>query len=285
MAGYYFYQSAALNMRRHIEETNFLYHINLFDWPIEHGHADYWEFTIVTDGRIDNCCNGQVRTYGANTAFSATTGDVHRLLAADDAPVRYINIMVKEAYLQNTLEQIAPGLLAHLRSGSFSLTLQSDKIKEIEQILLQVNYSSPEQYKENDRLICAAFLQLISAALQHLTASPFKVPPVLERLNRLVQNNELLACNVNDLCHKLGYSRVQLNTMFRKHFGISPHEYLIDQKFNYASKLLLTTNMTVAEIAYTIGYSNPMQFYTTFKKLFSATPDRYRKMRYAPPQQ
>ena len=45
MVGYYFYQSAVHSMLPHIDNMNFLYHINLFDWPIEHGHSDYWEFT------------------------------------------------------------------------------------------------------------------------------------------------------------------------------------------------------------------------------------------------
>lgn len=278
MVGYYFYQSAALSMLPHIDNMNFLYHINLFDWPIEHGHSDYWEFTIVTTGAIDNCCNGTVRTYGTNSVFVATTKDVHHLLASGSEPVRYINIMVREQYLKDVLPSIAPGILEHLYTERAALTLSGIRVSEIEQILLQVNYSNPDQYRENDDLICSAFLLLLSAILQQITTVPLKVPPALELLNRLVQSNELLNCNVNDLCRLLGYSRVQLNTMFKRHFGTTPHKYLTDYKFNYACKLLLNTNKTVTEISYAIGYSNPMQFYATFKKLYNSTPDKYRKL-------
>ena len=281
MVKYHFYQSAALSFRPHIEKMNFLYHINLFDWPIEHGHSDYWEFTIVTGGTIDNCCNGKVRTYGVNSVFKATTQDVHRLLAAGTEPVRYINIMVREPYLQALLDALEPGLFARLLADTPRVTLSASRVSEIEQILLQVNYSNSDQYRENDALICSAFLLLLSAVIQRMTVAPLKVPPALEQLNRLTQSNELLTCNVNDLCRLLGYSRVQLNTVFKKHFGITPHKYLIDYKFTYAGKLLLNTNKTVTEIAYTIGYSNPMQFYATFKKLFSLTPDKYRKLGHA----
>lgn len=281
MISYFFHQSAALNMRAYADKMNFLYHINLFDWPIEHGHSDYWEFTIVTNGAIDNCCNGKVRTYGIDSVFLATTQDVHRLLAAGAEPVRYINIMVREPYLKTLLEAAAPGLYDRLLTDAPALTLPANRVSEIEQILLQVNYSNPDQYRENDALICSAFLLLLSSLLLQTTAAPFRVPPALEHLNRLVQSNELLACNVNDLCRMLGYSRVQLNTLFKRHFGTTPHKYLIDYKFSYAGKLLLNTNKTVTEIAYTIGYSNPMQFYSTFKKLFGTTPDKYRKLGYA----
>ena len=276
MIEYYFYQSAALNMVQYAAEIDFLYHINLFDWPIEHGHKDYWEFTIMTNGQIDNCSNGKVRTYGANSVFIATTGDVHRLLASGVEPVRYINIMVKESFLQNTVERLSPGLLDYLRSDDFSLTLSGNKISEIEQILLQVNYTNPEQYKENDKFICSAFLLLVSAILFSRATTSLNISPYLVLLNQFAQNNELLTCNVNDLCKKLGYSRGQLNNLFKKHFGITPHEYLIEYKFNHARRLLVNTNMTISEIAFAIGYANPMQFYTTFKKLFGVTPNRYR---------
>ena len=263
-------------MVQYAAEIDFLYHINLFDWPIEHGHKDYWEFTIMTNGQIDNCSNGKVRTYGANSVFIATTGDVHRLLASGVEPVRYINIMVKESFLQNTVERLSPGLLDYLRSDDFSLTLSGNKISEIEQILLQVNYTNPEQYQENDKFICSAFLLLVSAILFSRATTSLNISPYLVLLNQFAQNNELLTCNVNDLCKKLGYSRGQLNNLFKKHFGITPHEYLIEYKFNHARRLLVNTNMTISEIAFAIGYANPMQFYTTFKKLFGVTPNRYR---------
>ena len=283
MIEYYFYQSANLNMVQHASDINFLYHINLFVWPIEHGHKDYWEFTIVTNGTINNCCNGKVKRYGTNSIFVATTQDVHRLLAFGSDPVRYINIMVKETFLQNTINRFSPKMLEYLRSEDFSLTLPGNKVSEIEQILLQVNYSNPQQFRENDKLTCSAFLLLISHILLNYANDSLTVAPYLIFLNQLAQSGELLTCNVNDLCVKLGYSRVQLNLVFKKHFGISPHEYLVEYKFNHAKKLLVNTNMTVSEIAYCIGYSNPMQFYATFKKLFGVTPNQYRKIKHTSP--
>lgn len=169
----------------------------------------------MTGGTIDNCCNGKVRTYGVNSVFKATTQDVHRLLAAGTEPVRYINIMVREPYLQTLLDALEPGLFARLLADTPRVTLSASRVSEIEQILLQVNYSNSDQYRENDALICSAFLLLLSAVIQRMTVAPLKVPPALEQLNRLTQSNELLTCNVNDLCRLLGYSRVQLNTVFK----------------------------------------------------------------------
>lgn len=281
MVKYYFSDSVNLNLTEYADKINFLYHINLFDWPIEHGHADYWEFTIVTAGSIQNCCNGKMKTYNANSVFVATTSDVHRLLSANGEAVRYINIMVKESYLQKTLNAISPELLPYIASDQFELTLSGNKISEIEQILLHINYVNANLYKENEKLTCSAFLLLLSDILLSQTVDSLRGSSYLILLNQLAQNNTLLTFNVNSLSKALGYSRVRLNALFKKNFGVTPHEYLVEYKFNHASRLLVNTTMTISEIAYTIGYSNPMQFYATFKKIYKVTPNQYRKLRHS----
>ena len=44
-----------------------------------------------------------------------------------------------------------------------------------------------------------------------------------------------------------------------------------------AANLLLQTDDTVEEIAESMGFSNPSQFYRQFKKQFHMTPHEYRK--------
>ncbi len=282
MIDYLFSNNANLTTVQHSEEINFLYHINLVDWPTEHRHKDYWEFTIITNGTINNRINGKHRIYNENSVFVATTENTHSLFAADSNPIRYINIMVKEKFLLSLINSLCPELLNYLISDKFSLTLSNQKISEIEKILLRINYTDPNRYRDNDNLACSAFLLLVTEIILKQIPPSSAAPPYLASLNLLAQNNELLTYNVNDLSSALGYSRIQLNALFKKHFGISPHKYLINYKLNYAQKLLLNTTLTVSEIAYEIGYSTPMQFYETFKKTFGVTPNQFRKSRTNP---
>ena len=82
---------------------------------------------------------------------------------------------------------------------------------------------------------------------------------------------------MNNLCEELGYSRTQLNALFKKAFDLTPHDYLTNYKFMYAKNLLLNTNLSIANIAYKIGFSNTMQFYVNFKKIFGVTPAKFRE--------
>ncbi len=278
MLEYNFYHNVNPRMMKHISEIDFLYHINTYDWPTKHGHKDYWEFTIVTKGSLRNQCNGRETIYSANTLFVSTTHTVHQVLAVNNKPLRYINIMVKEDLLLRMLKIISPAFIQHLSSKDFHLTLSDNTINEIEQILLRVNYYNVEQdYKENNNLLCSAFLLIISVILLDHATDSLQVPTHFLALNQLAQSNDLLTCNVNDLCRMMNLSRVQLNHLFKKCYGVTPHDYLIKHKFNHACKLLANTNMTVAAIASSVGYSNTTQFHTTFRKLFDMTPAQYRK--------
>ena len=93
-----------------------------------------------------------------------------------------------------------------------------------------------------------------------------------------MQNKEFLSYKIPDLCAKLNYSKSQLNRVFQKRYGVSPHEYLIDYKFRYARNLLSHSKMKVIDIATQVGYKNLSQFNVIFKKKFGVTPSEYRKM-------
>ncbi len=276
MVSYLFRQNVSLNLIPNIDEINFYHHINLFDWQTEHSHLDYWEFTLVTNGTIINFVNGKEKIYKAGMVFVATTSDCHYLKAADNQPVRYITLLVKENFILNVLKTLGFNRFTFERTEN-SLTLSNSKLAEIEELLQHIDYSNSQKYKEHDKLACSVLLDLLSAFAAQESFYSLKTTPWQQKLNQLAQNEKLLGFDVNNLCRELGYSRTQLNTLFKKAFDLTPHDYLVNYKFMYAKNLLLNTNLSVANIAYKVGFSNTMQFYANFKKIFGVTPARFRE--------
>ncbi len=273
MVNYLFKQNVSLNLLPLIDKISFFHHINLFDWPIEHSHGDYWEFTIVTNGYITNCSNGQEKIYGSGMVFVATTSDCHFLRAKNNQQVRYITLLVKEDFILNAVK------ILNLNKAVFetALSLSNSKLAEIEDILQHIDYSNSQKYAEHDKLACAVFLDLLSAFTSVESFYNLKTTPWQQKLNRLAQDETLLSFDVNNLCRELGYSRTQLNTLFKKAFDLTPHDYLTNYKLMYAKNLLLNTNLSIANIAYKIGFSNTMQFYVNFKRIFGMTPATFRE--------
>ena len=146
MVNYLFRQNISLNLIPLLDEINFYHHINLFDWPIEHSHQDYWEFTIVTNGTIINCVNGKEKICEAGTVFVATTSDSHFLKSRNKQQVRYITLLAKEKFILNALKTLNLG--REVFDGN--LTLSNRKIAEIEDLLQHIDYSNSQKHKEHD---------------------------------------------------------------------------------------------------------------------------------------
>ena len=54
------------------EKMDYTYNILNFEFPQEHSHADYWEFTILLDGEINHYLNGKREVYKKGTNVIST---------------------------------------------------------------------------------------------------------------------------------------------------------------------------------------------------------------------
>ncbi len=90
-------------------------------------------------------------------------------------------------------------------------------------------------------------------------------------LNRIVSGKELASAifRSTDYCLKL----------FQKEFGTTPYAYQIERKIQAARTLLSDTNMSIGDIAETLGYSDMHYFSNLFKQKTGLRPLQYRKLR------
>lgn len=83
--------------------------------------------------------------------------------------------------------------------------------------------------------------------------------------------------SVTDVANSIFLNPIYLNRIFKKENGLSISQWIIKERMELASTLLLTTDKPAADIAYQIGYNNYPYFSTVFKKYFGTTPSQYVK--------
>ncbi|MFC4598724.1 helix-turn-helix domain-containing protein [Cohnella hongkongensis] len=79
------------------------------------------------------------------------------------------------------------------------------------------------------------------------------------------------------LSERFGISGKYLSRLFKEEFGLKFVDFLIDLRIRQARKQLTETNDSVQEIAERLGYSSPISFARTFKKVVGVPPGDYRK--------
>ena len=78
--------------------------------------------------------------------------------------------------------------------------------------------------------------------------------------------------NVEDLGKDMGLSRVQLYRKIKSLTNYSPNELLRIARLKKAASLLASSDMTVSEIGYEVGFSSPSYFAKCYKELFGESP-------------
>ena len=100
-----------------------------------------------------------------------------------------------------------------------------------------------------------------------------------ERLRRVldyIHDNLAEDLSLTAMADLAAMSATQFSKAFKKEVGQSPLQYVIAQRLELASVLLKTSQLTVAEVAYRVGYQDLSRFGQHFKRKFGTTPATFR---------
>lgn len=102
-----------------------------------------------------------------------------------------------------------------------------------------------------------------------------KVKTLKAELTNHLESHETL----KSMADRYGMSLTALKDCFKAVYGKPIHTFLREYRMQAATKLLITTKLSIAEIAGTVGYENPNKFSTAFKEIIGMSPSNYRKFR------
>ncbi|MBQ8658978.1 MAG: helix-turn-helix domain-containing protein [Clostridia bacterium] len=89
---------------------------------------------------------------------------------------------------------------------------------------------------------------------------------------------------LKDFADRFNFSTVYFNTIFKNYTGLTFRKYQQKLRCEKAKKMLETTDKTVADICWEVGYQDSKQFFVLFKRIVGITPSEYRKKyRKSPP--
>lgn len=118
-----------------------------------------------------------------------------------------------------------------------------------------------------------AEVDIVVSADGSSTPDSFFLNRFMKAMDKNLSNTKL---KIDDLGDELGLSRVQLYRKVKALTGKTPVEILRETRLKRAMLLLKTTDKTVAEIAYEVGFATPGYFSSCFKKQFDKYPTEIR---------
>lgn len=92
---------------------------------------------------------------------------------------------------------------------------------------------------------------------------------------KYIQFNYSHNISIDDIAKAVGVSRSHLYRVFMSNVGQSPIDYLTNYQINEACVLLRESNLSIAEIAVSVGFFDQFYFSRVFKKNKGVPPSRY----------
>ena len=100
---------------------------------------------------------------------------------------------------------------------------------------------------------------------------------VLKNMIGFIQKSYKEKITLNDIAKAGAVGQSKCCKLFKKHIGTTPNAYLIQYRLHQSTWYLKSTDMTVSQIAYVVGFSGSSYFAEAFKKRYGKAPSEYKK--------
>lgn len=133
--------------------------------------------------------------------------------------------------------------------------------------------------------IQAGFFQIWEELYLNAPVAQKAPKPRSQNLNALknmiayIQDNYQSKVTLENIAKAGNVSKTSCCNIFQKYVNQSPNAYLIEYRLRNGVELLSTTDMTITEICYEVGFSGPSYFSESFRKAFGCSPLEYRNER------
>lgn len=145
-----------------------------------------------------------------------------------------------------------------------------------------VHYPTAGKYKSlfmESKVLDLLFLQLrqIDEAFDPAYSLSKSTIEKLHHARSLLENQFLDPPSSTELAQFICLNTFKLKKGFKALFNKTVFEYVNDIRMEYGKQLILSSDITISEIAYKLGYSFPHHFSNAFKKKFGYLPGQLKK--------
>ena len=218
-------------------------------------------FEYVIEGQGEILLNGKWETVSKGQIYILRSFEEHHYRSIRNDPFKKIWINYVAGYLPVLLDDYG------IQSGIY----KSENAKAYFEQLIDISKSITVS-KNTHYMIAECVHKIIHAVATERLSEKNDGDRIRQVLNASVYEK----LNLNDIAEKIHISKSNIIRIFKKQYGITPYEYLIQIKISAAKLLLKDTKMTIKEIADRLNISDEHYFSTLFLSRVGMRPKDYR---------
>lgn len=119
-------------------------------------------------------------------------------------------------------------------------------------------------------------LQVLSVVIRHAPLRPWTLDTRMSKIADVIASRITENIPVTELASIANISPDHFTRTFKACFGLTPLQYINSKRIQRACEILVNNQLTVKEVAFSVGFDDPAYFIRLFKKITGTTPRRYR---------
>lgn len=232
----------------------------------------YWESVLilfVDEGTLEVSFDEQ--------HYEANEGDIviidcrhqHKYRAKDHLKFRYFHFTGKgsEEYIN---------LLYKLNGSTIFRNSHSAMLNNAFRSLLRLAQSQSSM--QNEHRISVYIHMILCELVEKCSNIPSVTNEYVDKAICYMEEHVTQNISLDEIASHIKLSKFYFSRYFKKYMGMTPHQYFINMRVQYAKQLLVTTYASVEEVADQCGFDNASNFIRTFKHRTGMTPTTFRSM-------
>jgi AraC family transcriptional regulator len=119
-------------------------------------------------------------------------------------------------------------------------------------------------------------LEMMAETFRQATASTRAAPPWLGQVKEILREQFSDRPSLRDLAMSVGVHPVHLAREFRRFYGCTITEYVLQRRLEFACREMLNSRAPLTDIALAAGFFDQSHFARTFKAQMGMSPHQYR---------
>lgn len=242
------------------------YHEREGNFLADSGGIYVMEYVLGGKGYIE--CDGKTYTVSAGDFYLLTRFHAHKYYSDPYQPLHKIWVNLSGPFISNLADTLG------LDEGVYIQHYDSPKpITQIHSLLESFNYSPRGRIFDSIALVVTEILLSINSSKKEQTSSE---SPVIYEIKRYIDSEVNVAASLDDICVQFSINKSYAIATFKKTFGITLYQYMLDKKIKTA-KNMLEHGVKINNIAALLGYSCTQSFTHAFKSAAGVSPNIYRE--------
>ncbi len=246
-------------------------------------YHDYIELLYAIEANADIWINGECHKFTTGDFVVLNSMDLHDFVFIEECKYICIKFLPQILYSDEQAFFELKYVIPFLSDNSRQKIFKDNELKNLDlhSLILEMMSEWNEKNTGYELIIRSNILRIFAGIFRYWRSNG--IIPVDMQLSDEIKNAlTYMAYNYDTVTEKAaakhcGLSYNHFSYVFKKSVGKNFNDYLLAIKLNEAEKLLISTDKSITEIAFSTGFSSASHFISRFKMYKDITPRKFRE--------